>query len=212
MRSMGTLAPAHVPTAVRSSAGAAPGEPHAAPREFERTTEDFDRLYQATYPRIFRTLVSILGDVAAAEDCTQDTFLKAFSAWRSWKRDAPAEAWLHRIAINTAISHRRRAAVREVGRLIRRLGRPEVEDPADRAVGGDLLRELRRLPPRQAAAIVLRHLHCYTNREIAAALGVPESTVATRLMTAKATLRARLGGSVEAISDTSAPWRVPPVE
>jgi RNA polymerase sigma-70 factor, ECF subfamily len=197
---------------VRSSADAAPGEPRAARQQFERTTEDFDRLYQATYPRIFRTLVSILGDVAAAEDCTQDAFLKAFSAWRSWKQDAPAEAWLHRIAINTAISHRRRAAVREVGKLLRRLGRPVEEDPADRALGGDLLRELRRLPPKQAAAIVLRHLHGYTNREIAAALGVPESTVATRLMAAKTALRARLGGSAEAISDTSATWRVPPNE
>jgi RNA polymerase sigma factor (sigma-70 family) len=157
-------------------------------------------------------MVSILGDVAAAEDCTQDAFLKAFSAWRSWKQDAPAEAWLHRIAINTAISHRRRQAVRDVGRLVRRLGRPAEDDPADHALGGDLLRELRRLPAKQAAAVVLRHLHGYTNREIAAALGVPESTVATRLMTAKATLRARLGGSSAAISDTSAPWRVPPIE
>jgi RNA polymerase sigma-70 factor, ECF subfamily len=171
--------------------------------------EDFDRLYQATYPRIFRTLVSIVGDVAGAEDCTQEAFLKAFRAWRSWKRDAPAEAWLHRIAINTAISYRRRQALREVGELIRRLGRP-VEDPAEHAVGGDLVHELRRLPPKQAAAIVLRHLHGYTNREIAAALGVPESTVATRLMLAKRTLRARLGKSELAISDTSGLLRVPP--
>lgn len=171
--------------------------------------EDFDRLYQATYPRIFRTLVSIVGDVASAEDCTQEAFLKAFRAWRSWKRDAPAEAWLHRIAINTAISYRRRQALREVGELIRRLGRP-VEDPAEHAVGGDLLHELRRLPPKQATAIVLRHLHGYTNREIAAALGVPESTVATRLMLAKRTLRVRLGKSELAISDTSGLVRVPP--
>jgi RNA polymerase sigma-70 factor (ECF subfamily) len=60
--------------------------------------EDFDRLYRATYNRIFRTLVTIAGDAAAAEDCTQDAFLQAFKAWRNWKQDAPAEAWLHRIA------------------------------------------------------------------------------------------------------------------
>jgi len=180
-----------------------------------RTPADFDRLYQATYPRIFRTLASMLGDAAAAEDCTQDAFLKAFRAWRTWRQDAPVEAWLHRIAINTAISYRRRQAVREVGRLVRRLGRPEEdgsEDPSDRALGGDLLRELRRLPPRQAAAIVLRHVHGYTNREIAAALGVPESTVATRLMTARRTLQARLADAEAGRTDTSASWRVPPFE
>jgi RNA polymerase sigma factor (sigma-70 family) len=177
-----------------------------------RQREDFDRLYRAAYPRIFRTLVSMLGDLAAAEDCTQDAFLKAFRAWDAWKQDAPAEAWLHRIAINTAISYQRRQALRGVGELVRRLGRPAEADPTDRALDGDVLRELRRLPPRQAAAIVLRHLHGYTNREIAAALGVPESTVATRLATAKRTLRARLGSAAVAISDTSRPLRVPPIE
>jgi RNA polymerase sigma-70 factor, ECF subfamily len=173
---------------------------------------EFDRLYEATYPRILRTLATMLGDVAAAEDCAQDAFLKAFRAWHSWKQDAPVEAWLHRIAINVAISYRRKRALREVGELVRRLGMPEQPDPTDQAIGGDLLHELRRLPPRQAAALVLRHLHGYSNREIAAALGVPESTVATRLMIAKRTLRARLGDAGRAISDTSAPWRVPPVE
>ncbi|MBO0701609.1 MAG: sigma-70 family RNA polymerase sigma factor, partial [Candidatus Dormibacteraeota bacterium] len=54
--------------------------------------EDFDRLYAATYQRIFRTLLAMLGDRAAAEDCTQDAFLQAFRAWARWKQDAPAEA------------------------------------------------------------------------------------------------------------------------
>ena len=180
-------------------------------RPLARTNEEFDRLYQSTYPRVFRTLVSMLGDVAAAEDCTQDAFLKAFRAWGRWSQDVPVEAWLHRIAINTAISYRRKHALRQIGQLLRRLGHPVEDDPTD-YVDGDLLRELRKLPPKQAAAVVLRHLHGYTNREIAAALGVPESTVATRLMTAKRTLRARLRGSATAISDTPAPWRVPPYE
>jgi RNA polymerase sigma factor (sigma-70 family) len=154
----------------------------------------------------------MLGDRAAAEDCTQDAFLKAFRAWDRWSGDVPVEAWLHRIAINTAISYRRKQALRDVGQLIRRLGRPGEVDPADHALGGDLLRELRRLPAKQAAAVVLRHLHGYTNREIAASLGVPESTVATRLMIAKRTLRVRLGDPATASSDTSGHRRVPPSE
>lgn len=174
--------------------------------------EDFDRLYQATYQRIYRTLVSITGDPAAAEDCTQDAFLQAFKAWKAWKQDAPAEAWLHRIAINTAISYKRKQSLRTVGELVRRLGRPAEADPREQAVGGEVLAELRGLPVKQAAVIVLRHLHGYTNREIAAALGVPESTVATRLMVAKRTLRARLGARRSPISDTLRPLRVPPIE
>jgi len=164
------------------------------------------------YQRIFRTLISITGDPAAAEDCTQDAFLQAFKAWKRWKQDAPAEAWLHRIAINTAISYKRKQKLRQVGELIRRLGKPVDPDPQDQALEGEVMRELRRLPAKQAAAIVLRHLHGYTNREIAAALGVPESTVATRLMVAKRALRKRLSGDLSPISDISDPLRVPPIE
>jgi RNA polymerase sigma factor (sigma-70 family) len=173
---------------------------------------DFDRLYEETYQRVFRTLATILGDAAAAEDCTQDAFLRAFQAWPRWKGDAPAEAWVHRIAINAALSHIRKRKLRQVGELIRRLGRPVEADPIDAVLSGTVMDEIRRLPPKQAAAIVLRHLHGYSNREIAAALGEPESTVATRLMTAKRTLRLRLADFRPRESDTSLELGVSSVE
>jgi len=155
---------------------------------------DFERLYRTTYNRVLGTLVVVLGDRAAAEDCVQEAFVKAFHGWKTWRGDAPAEAWLHRIAINTAISHQRYSRMREVGQVIRRLGRPAPPpDPASLAERSDLIRALRRLPPKQAAAIVLRHHHGYTNREIGAALGIPERTVASRLAAAKARLRQELG-------------------
>jgi RNA polymerase sigma factor (sigma-70 family) len=170
--------------------------------------EDFDRLYCAVYPRIFRTLAAMLGDPAAAEDCTQDAFLQAFRAWSRWKRDAPAEAWVHRIAINAAISYRRKQRLREVGEVVRRIGIPHQEDPQESALEGPMVQELRQLPPRQAAALVLRHLHGYTNREIAVALGVPESTIASRLWDARRSLRRRLQGPPSAVPDTPESLRV----
>src|SRR5215831_5481420 len=132
--------------------------------------EDFDRLYQHAYPRIYRTVSALLGEPAAAEDCAQDAFVQAFHAWKRWKPDAPAEAWVHRIAVNRAISYRRSARLRSVGEILRRLGRPAYSaDPAEEAMRPDLLAALRHIPPKQAAAIVLRHYHGYNNREIAAA-------------------------------------------
>lgn len=158
--------------------------------------EDFDRLYGATYQRIFRTLLAMLGDRNAAEDCTQDAYLQAYKAWAGWKQDAPAEAWLHRIAINAAAAYRRKQRLREAGELVRRLGPPQERDPYEQISDPSVLEELRRLPTKQAAALVLRHLHGYSNREIGAALGVSESTIATRLLDAKRTLRARLRRSL----------------
>jgi RNA polymerase sigma-70 factor (ECF subfamily) len=155
--------------------------------------EDFDRLYRSSFNRILYTIYGILGDRAAAEDCTHDAFVRAFKAWKTWKPDAPAEAWLHRIAINVAYSHLRQGRIREAGELVRRLGRPgPSQDPSQIAEGSDLFRALRKLPPDQAAAVILRHHHGYTNREIAVALGAPESTIASRLAKAKERLRTEL--------------------
>jgi RNA polymerase sigma-70 factor (ECF subfamily) len=170
--------------------------------------EDFDRLYKATYQRVFASLVMILRNPAAAEDAAQEAYLRAFRGWKGWKQDAPAEAWIYRIALNVAFSHRRRERLFEVGEVIRRLGRPKLPDPTD-TVQPDLVREIRALPPKQAAAIVLRHLHGYSNREIGAAMGIPERTVASRLAAAKSRLRERLGDRTKIEMGTSAPSTVP---
>jgi RNA polymerase sigma-70 factor (ECF subfamily) len=164
-------------------------EPHYRPG----SSEDFDRLYRDTYSRLLGTLTGILRDRAAAEDCVQEAYVRAFRHWKDWKPEAPAEAWLHRIALNVAFGERKRQRLREIGEVIRRFGLPrEQRDPAA-SDEMDLLAGLRRLPPEQAAAIILRHLHGYTNREIGIALDVPERTVASRLAAAKRRLRDELG-------------------
>jgi RNA polymerase sigma-70 factor (ECF subfamily) len=138
-------------------------------------------------------LITVLGDKAAAEDCAQDTFERAYRNWSSWRPEAPVEAWLHRIAINVAVSDRRRYRLRQAGELVRRLGRPSSPpDPTALAERSELIRALQKLPTKQAAALVLRHFHGYSNREIAASLGVPDQTVASRLSAARKQLRAAL--------------------
>jgi RNA polymerase sigma-70 factor (ECF subfamily) len=176
-------------------------EPHYRPG----SVEDFDRLYRESYPRLLSTLLGVLGERATAEDCVQEAFVRAFKRWKDWKPDAPAEAWLHRIALNVAFGERKRQRLRAVGELVRRFGAPAEE--RDPAAGNeiDLLQALRRIPPDQAAAIVLRHVHGYTNREIGLALDVPERTVASRLAAAKARLRKELGPGFSPRVGTFAP-------
>ena len=154
---------------------------------------DFERLYRNTYRRILGTLVTLVRDLATAEDCAQETYERAYRNWKSWRPDAPVEAWLHRIAINVAISDRRHQRIRQAGEVVRRLGRPPSgPDPSLEAERTDLVQALKKLPPKQAAALILRHYHGYSNREIAAALGVPEQTVASRLGAARKQLQAVL--------------------
>jgi RNA polymerase sigma-70 factor, ECF subfamily len=166
---------------------------------------DFERLYQTSYGRILGTLTALLGDRAAAEDCCQDAFERAYKKWDTWQPIAPAEAWVHRIAINAAVSYRRKMKLREVGEVIRRMGRPEgPPDPQEEIERRDLAIALGKLPPKQAAAIVLRHYHGYTNRAIAQALGIPERTVASRLAIAKQRLRGMLSQTYGVQSDEPA--------
>ena len=86
---------------------------------------------------------------------------------------------------------------------------PKSAVPDDGAWSSDLLSALRRLAPDHAAVIVLRFSHGYTNREIAIALNVAESTIASRLATAKERLRSELerkshlAGSVELLDRAS---------
>jgi RNA polymerase sigma-70 factor (ECF subfamily) len=157
---------------------------------------------------VFAALVVILRNPSAAEDAAQEAYLRAFRSWKGWKQDAPAEAWIYRIALNVAFSLRRRERLFQVGEVIRRVGHPREPDPTA-ASQSDLVRELRVLPPKQAAALVLRHLHGFTNREIAAAIGVPERTVASRLAAAKVRLRARLGDQFNVEMGIASPSTVP---
>lgn len=156
-------------------------------------SDDFDRLYRISHPKILATLIAVLRHRALAEDCAQETFVRAFQAWPRWRPDAPAEAWLHRIALNVAGSARRRERLRETGEYLRRLGHPRpAPDPAESG-RLDLVGALSRLPVKQATVIVLRHLHGYSNREIGVALEVPERTVASRLAAARERLRLDTG-------------------
>jgi RNA polymerase sigma-70 factor, ECF subfamily len=156
--------------------------------------DDFDRLYRACYPRLLRILFAVTGDSASAEDCVQEAFVRAFAAWPRFRPEKPAEAWIHQIAINTAISYRRRARLRGIGEVMRRLGRPGAgADPAETATRSDLIEALAALPPRVAADFVLRYHHGYNNREIARFDGVSERTVGARLAQAREELARRLG-------------------
>ena len=170
-------------------------EAKPAPESYEPGSEaDFERLYRNSYRRILGTLITLVRDRATAEDCAQETYERAFRHWKQWRPEASAEAWLHRIAINVAISDRRRQKLRQAGELVRRLGRPGPgPDPSVVAERSDLFRAMKKLPPKQTAVLVLRHYHGYSNREIAAALGVPEQTVASRLAAARQHLQAVLG-------------------
>ncbi len=165
----------------------------AAEAPSDDVVNDFDRLYEEHYHSLYRAIRGIVLDGAAAEDLTQEAFVKAYRARHRWRPEQAPRVWLHRIGINTAISYARHRQVQ--GRLLDRLqmGRLALA-PADPTAGADddLVAALRRLKPGHRATVVLHYYHGYPYAEIAQILGIPSGTVGSRISTALQQMRAHM--------------------
>src|SRR5439155_21716396 len=68
----------------------------------------FRQLYDQQFHSVYRSIRAVVLDSAAAEDLTQETFVRAYRPRQRYTPTAPPGAWLRRIAINLAISYLRR--------------------------------------------------------------------------------------------------------
>src|SRR5690242_21756466 len=68
----------------------------------------FRQLYDQEFTSVFRAIRAVVLDSAAAEDLTQETFVRAYRARHRYTPTAPPGAWLRRIGINLPLSHLRR--------------------------------------------------------------------------------------------------------
>ncbi len=170
-------------------------------RELDPKTE-FRQLYDQEYGSVYRAIRSVVLDSAAAEDLTQETFVRAYRARHRYTPTAPPGAWLRRIGINLAISHLRR---QKLARFLpaRLYVAPDRRD-YDRAEARDVVEKaLEALSPKLRAAIVLHYYEGLTREEIAVALGVPAGTVASRIAKAVAIMRRNMGSDQERATERS---------
>jgi RNA polymerase sigma-70 factor (ECF subfamily) len=152
---------------------------------------------------IYRISLAITGDEADARDTTQDTFVTAWRKIRDLRNPDRFDAWLQRIAVNTArmtLRARARRRVREIpaGDIAAIATTADRTTPPDRNDGDLLAGALDRLPLEQREILVLHHLEGYGVQELAEILGIPAGTVKSRLHTARHALGAALareGGS-----------------
>jgi RNA polymerase sigma-70 factor (ECF subfamily) len=88
------------------------------------------QLYEENFDRIYRYIVIKIGDRTEAEDMTQQVFLHALKAIRSYKqKGTPFASWLYRIAHNQVVDYLRKKSKRPTVPLDESLPIP--------AVGGD---------------------------------------------------------------------------
>ena len=72
----------------------------------------FERLLDEYRDRVFRLACSLLGDQTAAEDATQEVFLKIWKALAEFRGESSVSTWIYAIARNTCLTRRRIAASR----------------------------------------------------------------------------------------------------
>ncbi len=153
----------------------------------------FERLYREHSGRVYGLCLRMTRDPSMAEDCTQETFINAWKALARFETRSSLATWLHRIAVNVALSKRRKPthgvevssddeedAIETEWTLETPLEVNEIEA----AIGS--------LPEGARDVLVLNAIYGYSHLEAAQMLGVAEGTCKAQLHRARGLLRKKL--------------------
>ena len=152
---------------------------------------------------IFNLAFRLTDDRAEAENVTQETFLRAYTALPRSRTDLAFKPWLFQIAVNLCrdLARKKRPAAFAVLTQEDGLAPEEaIEDEApllldtvaERELEQALARAVAGLPEAYRAVVTLRYTEGLSYEDMAAALGLPVNTVRTHLFRAKAMLRQML--------------------
>jgi RNA polymerase sigma-70 factor (ECF subfamily) len=162
-------------------------------------TAAFGELVRRYQDRLFNTVFRLVDNAEDAQDVVQEAFLNAYQSLESFKGDSLFFTWLYRIAVNTAISLKRKK------RVMVRIDGPggdvvvEPLDPSEEARPDHAIEQaeqeqriqiaLSRLSAEHRAVLVLKDREGQKYEEMAIILDVPVGTIRSRLHRARLELR-----------------------
>ncbi len=173
-------------------------------------SEAYGELVRRYEDRLFNTCWRICGNLEDARDVTQEAFMVALSKIDGFRRHSTFYTWIFRIAVNLALSHKRKAKSRRVVSLDQALdaGGSQAETLAQRVrdmkaanpseasecseAQGNVVRALNELDDDYRAVVVLRDIEGFDYHEIATILEVPIGTVKSRIHRGRNALREAL--------------------
>ena len=164
--------------------------------------EDFDAFYAATARRVVHHVYALCGDLAEAQDVTQEAYARAWQRWSTVGAYEDPEGWVRTVAWRLTANRWR--GLRRWFAARARLGR-ETPAPGPNPDRVALLAALRRLPDAQRLVVVLHHLHDLPVAEIARTTGMPEGTVKSYLSRGRAALAVLLTDDKEEV-DVGTLW------
>ena len=172
----------------------------------------FCRLAERYARRIHLLAAHYCRNAQDAEDLSQEVWLKAYQAVRTFRADSSFYTWLRRITINAFLNHRRASFFRRRGQTMAVQLMPldsdtpealfESRSDSPENIYNKLLFEnvvsaLAELTPSQRLAFLLRHYEGMTYEEIASAMNCSTGTVKKGVSRAIGKLRVRLSAEAE---------------
>jgi RNA polymerase sigma-70 factor (ECF subfamily) len=162
----------------------------------------FEQIMICTQHRVARVAWRMLGDKEDARDAAQEVFLRAFKYLRRFDPAQDFHGWLYRITINVCRAMARKKRRADHNRILSldtevMRGRPEAEVSRDDTESAAVIaqrraivaRAIKRLPPKERAALVLRDLEGLSTEEVARVLNSSEATVRSQISTARVKLK-----------------------
>jgi RNA polymerase sigma-70 factor, ECF subfamily len=155
----------------------------------------FEALYYAHVDQVHRKLAAMVGPDPELDDLVQQVFVRAWQHLSEFRGEARLGTWLHRIAVNVALSHLRQRQ-RTRARMSAHAAESSNDVPRDAEAALDTSQRvarlhglLERLKPKKRVVFVLYELEGHTLDEIAGMTQSSINTVAGRLRAARLELR-----------------------
>ncbi|ABU58154.1 sigma-70 family RNA polymerase sigma factor [Roseiflexus castenholzii] len=159
-------------------------------RSIEGDHAAFAQLVERYAGAVFNLAYRMLGNAQEAEDASQEIFLKVYANLARFDRERKFSTWLLSIGSNYCIDRLRRRrfawlTLDDTVLTIPNPGKGPEHSAIEREERDAVQRALLRLPPAYREVAVLRYWHDLSYEEIVQALGLPESTIKTRLHRAR---------------------------
>jgi len=155
----------------------------------------FENLYRKHYRRVYSICLRTTGNIAQAEDLTQEVFIQLHRKIGSFRGEAAFTTWLHRLTVNQVLMHFRKRSVRselttDDGEMPDSID-PETINPESMPIVDRIALEsaIAQLPPGYRTVFVLHDVEGYEHEEIARMLGCSAGTSKSQLHKGRLKLR-----------------------
>jgi RNA polymerase sigma-70 factor, ECF subfamily len=155
----------------------------------------FERLYRVHVGRVYAVCLRMSGEASLAEDLTQEVFIRTWKKLGSFQHKSSFSSWLHRLAVNVILDHRRQSGRRRINQLEEEEELATMETASTRNPVNliSLERAIAALPSGARTVFVLHDIEGYAHNEIANLTRTAPGTTKAQLHRARQILRGILG-------------------